>query len=147
MSGGVYGMDVCGGCVWIQLRMGECITDLGWGRLMSPTPCRTCVGLTAKLSRGFLPASPLYSSLSPCQDLGFLLLSLHGLFHFSWLANSFWVFSSTKWGESIESGSRLSLSQGSLWIRGLQSLEAVSSWEEGYLEGGWVQGWVSETLY
>lgn len=28
----------------------------------------------------------------------------------------------------------------------LQSLEAVSSWEEGYLEGGWVQGWASGTL-
>lgn len=49
--------------------------------------------------------------MTPCQDSGFLLLSLHGLFHLSWLASSFWVFSSTKWGESTVSGSRLSVSR------------------------------------
>lgn len=58
------------------------------------------VGLTAKLSIGLPLASPGHSGLSPCQDLGFLFLSQHGLFHLSWLANSTCVFPSIKWSKS-----------------------------------------------
>lgn len=134
---GVYmvWMCVCG-TEWIQLRIGECITDLGWERLMSATPCRRCVASQQSSAEVFF--LPPHDTLV-CHPVRtrFLLLSLHGLFHLSWLASSFWVFSSTKWGECTVPGSRLSLSQGSLGIRGF-AVSGGCKLLGRRLSGGWM---------
>lgn len=68
-------------------------------------------------------------------------LFLHGLFHLSWLASFSRVFPSIKWGESTMSILQAFYPSLCLKQEGDGSLKAVSSWEEGCLEAGWVQRW------
>lgn len=117
MSGVVYGMDVFGGlsgysCAWVSVLLtwaGE--TDV------THTMQKVC-GPHSKAQHRFSSYFPITPWSVTLLGLGVPSSFSAWLVSFPWQASSFWVFSSTKWGESTVLGSSLSLSQGGLGIKG-----------------------------